>query len=308
MTKASPPKGNKSKSVTKPGVLKPPVQDTNVTDVSFNGCKESQLEERVALIEAQFNARIDELHKILSQKDTVIGNLNREIGELKKSYDFLSNELSVLKKSQEESEVIVDKKLKETNKALSETILKTTDLEDRSRRSNLVFFNIAEATHGTIEDCEEKVVHLIDSLNVAMPNGEGIYIDRAHRLGRRTPECSTKPRPIIVKFTYYKQKQFILKNGYKFKNSHVNMSEDFSRETLQVHKKLHAYGKHAANVYDDPMKSIKHFKINSRQLVITYNTNKNDPGSSKFIKSFDLENIQSNPYWFKPQVRRLDSD
>ena len=141
-----------------------------------------------------------------------------------------------------------------------------------------------------------------------MPNGESTYIDRAHRLGKRTPECLTKPRPIIVKLTYYKQKQFILKNGYKFKNSRVNMSEDFSRETLQVHKKFHSFGKHAAEVFDDPVKAIKHFRISYRRLVVTYSNNKNDPESSKFVKSFDLNSIQSNPYWFKPQVRRLDSD
>ena len=265
-------------------------------------------EEKFKMFQASVQGQLDTLHKILDKKDDAIAQLNKEIGELKQSYNFLSDELSNLKQSQKEHQTVMDKKCKDTNKLLYETKNKTTDLEDRSRRSNLVFFNIAEEAHDTNENCEEKIGKLLDSLNLAMPDNEATFIDRAHRLGKRTPECSSKPRPIIVKFTFYKQKQYILRNGYKFKNSPVNMSEDFSRETLDLHKKLYNYGKHAANVFQDPMKAIKQFKVTYRRLVITYCTNKNDPGSGKFVKSFDLEGIQSNAYWFKPQVRRLDSD
>ena len=285
-----------------------PSNPSHKTGANKSNSIEAQYEERLMLLEARFEAKVEELHKVISQKDAVIGNLNREIGELKKSCNFLTKETSDIKKAQEELTLDVEKKLTHTNKALSETKEKTIDLEDRSRRSNLVFFNIAEAPQGLNEDCEEKIEHMLDELNIVMPGGERTYIDRAHRLGKRTPESSTKPQPIIVKLTYYKQKQFILKNGYRFKNTPVNMSEDFSRETLKVHKQLHSYGKHAAEVFDDPLKAIKYFKINYRRLVVTYTNNKNDPTSSKFVKSFDLDSIMKNPYWFKPQVRRLDSD
>ena len=214
-------------------------------------------EEKFKMFQASVQGQLDTLHRILDKKDDTIAKLNKEIGELKKGYSFLSAELSDLKKSQEEHETDTDKKFKETEKVIYETKNKTTDLEDRSRRSNLVFFNIPEETQDINENCEGKIGQMLDSLNMAMPDGEATFIDRAHRLGKRTPECLNKPRPIIVKFTFYKLKQFILRNGYKFKNSPVNMSEDFSRETLDVHKKLYTHGKHAANAFEDPMKAIK---------------------------------------------------
>ena len=78
-----------------------------------------------------------------------------------------------------------------------------------------------------------------------LPDGENIWIDRAHRLGRRRQEHDSKPRPIIAKFAYYKQKENILRNGYKFKKSPINLSEDYSKETLHVHRELRKYGNQA---------------------------------------------------------------
>ena len=107
------------------------------------------------------------------------------------------------------------------------------------------------------------------------------------RLGRRGPEHDTKPRPIIVKFTYYKQKEAIIKNASRFRNSHINVSEDYSRETLDVHRKLYQHGKAAKeNLFTDPVKAIKHFKVGYRRLIITNSTNKNDPAASVFKRSF----------------------
>ena len=135
-----------------------------------------------------------------------------------------------------------------------------------------------------------------------------LYIDRAHRLGRKTPACANKPRPIIAKFSYFKQKDEIIKHGFKFRNTPINVSEDYSRETIKEHKMLRDHGKNAAQVFSDPIKSLVSYKVVYKRLLITYSLNKNKNDAKKFVKSFTLDYIKSNPYWFKPQVQRLDND
>ena len=125
--------------------------------------------------------------------------------------------------------------------------------------------------------------------------GEDIWIDRAHRLGKRKPEHETKPRPVIVKFSYFKQKQTIIKNGSKLKDSTINVSEDFSKETLLTHTKLRNYGKDAkVNLIHNTL-VIKFYKVTYRRLVLTYTTDKNKSDASKFVKSFSLKD---NDRWF----------
>ena len=139
------------------------------------------------------------------------------------------------------------------------------------------------------------------SLNIF--NGEDIWIDRAHRLGKRR-EDATKPRPIIVKFSYYKQKEKIIKSGAKFKNCRINVSEDYSKETLNVHSQLWKYGKEAKDLlYTDNTKGIKHCKIAYRRLILTYTTNKNNINATTFTRSFSLDYIQKNARWYVPPIR-----
>ena len=192
-------------------------------------------------------------------------------------------------------------KISKTEKTADALIQKTVDLEDRSRRCNLVFFNFAEtATRHEEENCEQKVLNLLTSLRIFDDDDE-IWVDRAHRLGRRRPENNTKPRPIIVKFSYYKQKQKIINNGSKFKNSPINVSEDYSKETIKVHNQLRQLGKNAKDyLFTDDNKSITHYKVAYRRLVLTYTTNKHSTTAPTFTRSFSLDYIQEHENWFEP--------
>ena len=290
-----PPKGNK------------PSNDGNQKQSMKPDDRIKLLEEKIKEMEISFNSKLDALYKVIDQKDEVIGKLNRDIGELNKSYDFLSKETSDIKSSLNQHSDYTENSFRNTDKYLCSIKNKTVDLEDRSRRCNLVFYNFAEAPRGTDDNCESKVESLVESLKI-FPQDEKIWIERAHRLGKRTPQSDTKPRPIIVNFAYYKQKQAIILNGVKFKNSHINVSEDFSKETIEVHKKLRDYGKIAKNNFKDPVKQLIGYKVTYRRLVVTYLADINDSDNRKFTKSFNLDYIMNNPNWFKPQVRRLDSD
>ena len=47
-----------------------------------------------------------------------------------------------------------------------------------------------------------------------------------------------KPRTIVCQFRNYKDKTNILKNAKKLKSKSIFISEDFSRETMELRKEL----------------------------------------------------------------------
>ena len=132
-----------------------------------------------------------------------------------------------------------------------------------------------------------------------------VYIDRAHRLGRRKTESAIRPRPIIVRFSYFKDKQHIIMNGRKFKGTNIGVSEDYSKQTLEVHRQLNNHAREAKEIkFSDPVKSIKHYKITYRRAVLTYSTDKTNTNARTFTRSFSLEDILKNNQWYIPQDNR----
>ena len=267
----------------------------------FN-CQVTQIkadfENQLNLIKADFRGQTDALHRVINDKDTLIGALQKKVGELEKSLDYLHNETSENNKKIDHNTKHFESEITKTNQSVFSVKEKAVDLEDRSRRSNLVFYNFPEAEDGEEDNCERRVYNLLENLGI-FPRDHEIWMDRAHRLGKKRTGNDVKPRPIIVKFTYYKQKQQILNSGSKFRHCPVNVSEDFSRETLEVHKKLFNHGKAAKMSYNDSSKSIIKFKVNYRRLVMTYTLNKSDARAKTVTRSFSLDNIKHNPDWYK---------
>ena len=228
MTKASPKKGNKpsnKSNATKTGVSKssttdatsqpivsnvtqPVVQSVNVSIDDIQAQYEEKLkyvEEKLKNVELSLKSEIKTLYNVLKQKDEVIGNLNIQIGELKQSCDYLTKETADLKSTQESATKTLENKIESAGKRVHDIKTKTVDLEDRSRRENLVFFNFPEVPEETPDHCEHYIKDIVSKLDI-LPDGENLWIDRAHRLEPKSPECIDKPRPIIAKFAYFKQK------------------------------------------------------------------------------------------------------
>lgn len=114
--------------------------------------------------------------------------------------------------------------------------LRINELEDRSRRNNLLFYGIPDERENW-EECEAKVLKALTGVLDPLPSGA---IERAHRLGTFS---NNKCRPIIVKFASFKTKDKILGSRKKLKEKDVSVSEDFCFATRQVRKKLATYAK-----------------------------------------------------------------
>ncbi|KAJ8004358.1 hypothetical protein DPEC_G00158340 [Dallia pectoralis] len=113
-----------------------------------------------------------------------------------------------------------------------------TELEDRSRRSNLKLVGLAEISEGS-DMCGFLEKWLQDTL------GEGFtvspIIERAHRIGPFNPK-STSPRAVVMKFLNYRDRETVLRTARKmtevrYENQRVAFFPDLSAETrkLQQH-------------------------------------------------------------------------
>ena len=99
------------------------------------------------------------------------------------------------------------KRCENINESLNETLL---DLEARSMRENLIFYGIQESPPPVqgqpiqIENCERLVKDLTkDYLKI---DANEMTLDRAHRLGGFRAK---KPRPVVVKFHQYSDRETI---------------------------------------------------------------------------------------------------
>lgn len=62
-------------------------------------------------------------------------------------------------------------------------------------------------------------------------------MERAHRLGKRNAN-GEKPRPIIAKFSFYKNKELVLSNARSLAGTAFGISQDFPREIVEIRRGL----------------------------------------------------------------------
>lgn len=263
----------------------------------------NHFDKKILLLQTEFQGKVDALHQVIKNKDEVIGTLNKEVGELKKSCDYLSDETSLISSKVKLNELAIES----TTKKHDDLFNKATDLEDRSRRNNLIFYNIAEEPQGSIEreNCVAKIIHLLKEQGF-FSDEYTLEIDRAHRLGRKKADIDSRPRPIIVRFCFFQDKESVLRKGRLFKGCNVTASEDFSKATLELHKQLRSHVKAAQetlNTTENQKNKIVRYKVTYRRVVVTYSANINNPSAPTFTKTFTLDFIQGNKKWFVPPTR-----
>ncbi|XP_072145120.1 uncharacterized protein [Dermacentor andersoni] len=119
--------------------------------------------------------------------------------------------------------------------------LRLDDLENRSRRSNLIVYGMPEEEDENNESLERSVNKKVvkDSLQL-----DEVAIERIHRLGR--PE-ENKTRPIILKLLDFRDKAKVLRNCHKLKGTAFAISEDFSPRVRDIRRNLWKYGKPEKN-------------------------------------------------------------
>jgi len=110
---------------------------------------------------------------------------------------------------------------------------KSIDMEARSRRNNLIFRGFAE-NRG--ENCFEMVREFLANRFDIDPRG--IYMARAHRLGRIDHSKQFQRRPVIVNFRDFGDIEMIMSRVAMLKGSKFSVDYDYPKEIQEARSKL----------------------------------------------------------------------
>ena len=200
----------------------------------------------------------------VSSVETSITDTNKRLIELEVSRSVDSQSCDEIRSKQKQIDTDIKQErirstnmkkefdqLKLTNKKLTDDIV---DLQSRSMRDNLLFFNFDELPTPSArseENCVAKILDFcINHLNIPDAR-ESIKIDRANRIGIYD---NTKKRPILVKFNCFQDKTSIKQCAYtSLKNSHYRVSDQYPKA---IQNRRRALIPHLINARDSNKRAV----------------------------------------------------
>lgn len=185
--------------------------------------------------------------------DALIAETNARLATIEHRVDGLSN-MAV-------SVAAFETKIVSLEKNVNFLLGKVDDLENRSRRNNLLVYGIKETADESNEGLENCVKREIfeDILGV---HASGI--EKIHRLGRKV---ANKTRPVILRFLDERDKSAVLSSCRRLKGSRFSISEDFSPRVQQIRKKLWDSAKELKKNGDKVVLSFDKIKINGQVFI-----------------------------------------
>ncbi|KAH9384852.1 hypothetical protein HPB48_026879 [Haemaphysalis longicornis] len=143
---------------------------------------------------------------------------------------------------------------------INELRRRTEDAENRLRRNNLLFFGFSDDRAETWKQSEEHIIAFCsEKLEITI---DPINIDRAHRIGAFQ---HNKDRPIVVRFSRFKERDAVLSACTKLKGTDFSVRQDVSRSVRMVQKRLLEFGK------QQPLKyKLRHDKLIIGESVYVY--------------------------------------
>ena len=171
--------------------------------------------------------------KELKQKQTILEEKNKQ---LEASLEFAHTSIKELREKmavQDEAINELKKGVKSLTKQAAYEKERVIKLESHSRHNKLNFFNIPEKKDESFEKSETILRNfMVAELKISREDVDDISFERVHRIGK------SKPRPLIVKFTYHKDKEFVLSQAKNLRDTKFAVARDFSREVVDKRKLL----------------------------------------------------------------------
>ena len=177
-------------------------------------------------------------------KDSV-KDVKKDVDELKRSLEFSQKDVkdTEVKVATLESKVdLVKIKADDQEGFLGYVEDQMEYIENQSRRNNIKILGLPEdkEKETSWEETENIVKNVIQN---QLQLKEDIHIERAHRVGKPRPlgshdgtggddEGPKFTRPIVAKFTFWKQKENVLRAARQKKLNGVKLVPDFAKRTL----------------------------------------------------------------------------
>ena len=136
-------------------------------------------------------------------------------------------------------------------------------LEAYTRRESIKIFNVKENEAARDVSTESLVRDMLQNqMKISEEDVESIRFERVHRIVTRKP--SSKPRPIIAKFNFYQDKEFVWSFVKNLKGTKIGIANDFPKEIDEIHQKLYPILKKAKQAKQSPYFEVDKLIINGQ--------------------------------------------
>lgn len=195
-------------------------QDAIAKDIADIKAQQKRVDERMANIDGKLS--------LINENQSAV---DKALQQIHTRLDKIENVADQIMPLQTKISETTDR-VYELEKDICSIACKLDDLENRSRRNNLIVYGIKESDQESQEALRRRVCNDIfkDVLQLKIES-----IERCHRLGERR---TNKDRPVILRVVDYKEKMLVLQNAYKFKGSNYSVGEDFSKRVREIRRNL----------------------------------------------------------------------
>lgn len=186
---------------------------------------DNKISGRIQSLDRKFSSMFKEFgEELASLKNEVVetksrvGEVNDKVGEMERSLEFQAQtiEQSEIKQSEKLERVVSD--LDSRIKAMNQKLVL---LEKQDRKYNLLFYGVAEER---AENLFEKIRRLCkEDLEIQADKVDNMYFAHGHRM---PTERNEGPKPIIVRFCSYQDRELVLSQAYKLAGSRRRILSD----------------------------------------------------------------------------------
>ena len=214
-----------------------PRKEINEDDESLSDIIRQIVKEELAAHEKTIKALIKSNLKATNER---LDNIAAEMGKLSKSIEYTQSQLDEELGNVKKDITRLENNIKSIKKDLLDpdyVSVKLVELEDRSRRNYLRIDGLRETPNETWKTCEGNVQEVLKNNLGFATEAE---IDRCPRVKSRNQSGQHQghPRTIICRFNKFKDKQQILNNAKKLRETGIYIYKDFSKDTMDLRKTL----------------------------------------------------------------------
>ena len=216
----------------------------------------------------EMNAKLDKLLGLFSEMEDLKKRLTEvecENKSLKEAMKFSNEVLEEMKTTSISMVAIMNKNIEDIQ-TLERSFLslkrRNIKLEAYTRRENIKIFNIEEneGENGNTESLVRNVLR--EKMKIPKEDEECIRFERIHHITPR--RSSSKPRPIIVKFSHYQDKEFVWSFVKNLKGTNIGIANDFPKEIEEIQSKLYPILKKAKSAKQSAFFKVDRLIINGQ--------------------------------------------
>lgn len=180
---------------------------------------------RIESMDKKFSGMFKEFGEELASLKNEVIKAESKVGEVSEKVEGMERSLEFQAQTIEQSEIKLTEKLKKASRDLDIKIKamnqKLMLLEKQDRKYNLLFYGVAEERS---ENLFEKIRKLCkEDLEIHVETVDNMYFAHGHRI---PSDRNEGPKPIIIRFCSYQDRELVLSRAYKLAGSRRRILSD----------------------------------------------------------------------------------